>query len=122
MLQLRTLVEPSIVVFVGAFAPVIISLAINDAENVWRSASGVLFIGYCLGVGAFISRGTSETLLPSHKVMTAIALAITVALLFSTLGYIAAYEFVYALGLLHSILASVHNFYLLLFPGETEKA
>ena len=54
--------------------------------------------------------------------MTVIALAVTVALLLSSLGYIGLYQFTYSLGLLHSVLAIVHNFYLLLCPENIEPA
>ena len=120
ILQLRTLVEPSIVVLIAAFVPSILATATDDADFVWRMANGILFVGYCLGVGAFIRRGSSDTLLLSHKIMTVIAIAVTIALLLSSLGYIVLYQFTYGLGMLHSVLASIHNFYLLLFPDNVE--
>jgi hypothetical protein len=123
LLQLRTLVEPSIIVLFAAFVPSILALVTDDVELIWRTANGVLFIGNGLGVGAFLRRGSRGTILLSQKVMAVVALAIMVAMLLSSLGYFGLGPFTFALGLLHSVLASVHNFYLLLFPaskgGET---
>jgi len=117
LLQLRTLVEPSIVVLLASFVPSILALATDDVELTWRMANGFLFLGFCLGVGAFLLRGSSDTIILSQKIMTVIALLVTVAMLLSSLGYIGLYQFTFSLGLLVSTLAGVHNFYLLLFPA-----
>lgn len=120
MLNLRTLVEPSIITLFGAFAPIAIALATTDQEIVWRTANGVLLFGHCIGVGAFLRRGSNTTIRLSHKIVTAIAIAVMVGMLLSSLGYFGMYQLTFFLALLVGILASVHNFYLLLFPEPDE--
>ena len=69
MLQLRTLVEPSIIILLAAFVPSTLMLVTDNAEIVWRAANGILFGGHCLGVGAFLYRGSNTPILISHKIM-----------------------------------------------------
>lgn len=120
ILQLRMLVEPSIITLFGAFVPSTIALAVGDGDVAWRAANGVLFIGHCFGIGAFLRRGSRTTIQLSHKVVTVFALVVLISMLASSFGYIGSYQLTFCLGLITGTLASVHNFYLLLFPVPEE--
>ena len=119
-LQLRTLVEPAVITLFGAFTPGIVALATTDQETIWRTANGILFVGHCVGVGAYLRRGSSETIRLSNRIVTVIALIVLVSMLVSALGLIRPIALTFGLGLMIGIIASVHNFYQLLFPLEPD--
>jgi hypothetical protein len=120
MLHLRTLVEPSIITLFGAFVPSTIAMATGNEEVIWRASNGVLAIGHCIGIGAFLRRGSDATIRLSHKIVTTIAIAVLITMMLSSLGYLGLPQFTFALGMIVGVMASVHNFYLLLFPAPEE--
>jgi len=120
LLQLRTLVEPSIITLFGALAPSIIAVATEDEEAIWRFANGLLFIGHCIGIGGYLIRGSNETIRLSNKIVTIVGVIVLLAMLASALGLLRHYHLTFGLGLLVGITASVHNFYQLLFTSSED--
>ncbi|MEP6391072.1 MAG: hypothetical protein ABJ056_14245 [Halioglobus sp.] len=124
ILQLKTLVEPSIVSLLGAFAPIVLGLAILNSEVLWRVSNALLLSFHMVGFTAFLVRGNRSGVEPSHKVMTAIFLLIAALQIGSILDFIPYHQLAFSLSLIYGVFVSVHNFYLLLFYSgkkSTEK-
>lgn len=119
MLQLRTLVEPSIVSLLGAFVPILLGLLFLNEESLWRTSNALLAVFHLVGFSAFIVRGSSSGVTSTHKIMVTIFILILLFLLASIFNYTPYHELAFGLSLLYGICTGVHNFYLLLFyPSE----
>ena len=117
-LQLRTLIDPSIVTLFAAFVPIGIGLVAEDTEIVWRASNFVVFVGHVLGFTAFLRRGSTDTVLWSQKAWSAVTVIVLLATLASSLGFVPWHQFTFLLGLALGIGVSLQNFYLLLFPSS----
>lgn len=115
LLQLRTLVEPSIVSLAGAFLPIALGQLVSELDTVWRISNGLLACGHTIGVSLFLTRGATAEVLLSHKILTVVTFAILAAMLGSAFDFWPWYEFTFLFGLLLGIAVSLNNFYLLLF-------
>ena len=115
LLQFRTLVEPSIIVFFAAFVPLVLSYGGIAGEPLWRISNAVLLVGHLLGISLFWIRGVKAEVTLSQKFITVLCLPIFLFLLASALGLTSQHAPAMAIGLLLGIGVSVHNFYLLLF-------
>ncbi len=118
MLQLRTLVEPSIVSLFSAFVPLSLGIVIANDEVVWRTANGACFIAHFVGIAAFVRRGSTGMVHTSHKVGFSISVIIMLAMLAGMFSPLKWTQLTFFLGMLLGIGVSVHNFYLLLFPAS----
>jgi len=99
------------------FAGVAIALiGFSDVDSGERSPVYWTLLRYW-GIPPKRSRTTIQL---SHKVVTVIALVVLLSMLASSFGYIRSYQLTFCLGLITGTLASVHNFYLLLFPAPEE--
>ena len=121
VLQLRTLVEPSLITLFGAFVPIVLALVITDDALRWRTANGAILAGHLVGFSLFWIRGTATEVLLSHKIMTAISLLVFIYQTSSVIDNSSNHVLAYTLGLLLGIAVSVHNFYLLLFIQPTKQ-
>lgn len=115
MLQLRTLVEPSVITLFGAFVPIALDLLVGDTILKWRIANGLLFGGHVIGLSLFWIRGSSAEIFISHKIMTGITGLVLLYQLGSVLNLASNHPLAYLFGLLLGVGVSIHNFYLLLF-------
>ena len=115
-LQLRTLIEPSIVTLFAAFVPIGLGLITEDIEIVWRASNFAVFVGHVLGFTAFLRRGSTDTVLFSQKAWSVATVTVLLATLGSALGLLPWHQFTFLLGLALGIGVSLQNFYLLLFP------
>ena len=122
LLQLRTLVEPSIVSLLGAFAPIVLGLAIHNSDVLWRSSNALLLSFHLVGFTAFLVRGSSSGVEVSHKIMTSIFLLIALFQLASIFNWLPLHQLAFSLSLIYGIFVSVHNFYLLLFNADKDAA
>jgi hypothetical protein len=118
MLQLRTLVEPSVIALFGSFVPIVLSLVIADDILKWRTANGLLLAGHVVGISLFWFRGAASNVFFSHRIMTVISILIMLFQVGSPLNLIPWHELAFALSLLLGVSVSVHNFYLLLFERD----
>ncbi len=118
-LQLQTLVDPALVTLTACFAPIALGLITENVDIIWRASNAIVFLGHCIGYGVFLRRGAPNTVLLSHKIGGAITVAMLVATLGSSLGFLPWTHFTFLFGLLVGIGVSVHNFYLLLFQAGT---
>ena len=116
-LQLRTLVDPCIVTLIAAFVPIGLGLVTANAEVIWRASNAVVFVGHVLGFAAFLRRGSTDTVLLSQKIWSAITVAVLLGALSSSLGLHGWHQLSFLLGLALGIGVSLQNFYLLLFPA-----
>ena len=123
LLQLRTLVEPSVIVLIGAFVPFALSLLDLQGTSVWRFGNGVLLFLHAIGHSLFFVRSAKRenVVVRSQKAVTGIAFLVYAVLIGSVAGLIEYHQLAFLLGLLLGILVSVVNFYLLLF-GRQEHA
>lgn len=115
MLQLKTLVEPSIISLLGAFAPIVLGLAIQNSDVLWRGANALLLFMHFIGFASFIARGSKSGVELSHKIMLAIFFLIVFFQLGSIFNLVASHQLAFALSLIYGVCAGIHNFYLLLF-------
>ena len=116
MLQLRTLVEPSIVSLFSAFVPLALSIVIANHEVIWKTANGVCFVANFVGIAAFVRRGSTGGFHASHKIGFSISMIIMFAMLAGMFLPSKWTQLTFFLGMNLGIGVSVHNFYLLLFP------
>jgi len=116
-LQLRTLVDPSLVTLFSAFVPIGLGLITADTEFVWRASNFAVFVGHALGFAAFLRRGSTETVLVVQTVWSVITVVVLSGTLGSSFGLIPWHQFTFLLGLALGIGVSLQNFYLLLFPS-----
>jgi len=115
-LQLRTLIDPSIVTLFATFVPIGLGLVTEDTEIVWRGSNFAVFVGHMLGFTAFLRRGSTDTVLFSQKAWSVATVIVLLATLGSSLGFLPWHQFTFLLGLALGIGVSLQNFYLLLFP------
>ena len=115
-LQLRTLIDPSIVTLFASFFPIGLGLITDDAEIVWRASNFAVFVGHVLGFTAFLRRGSPDTVLFSQRAWSAATVIVLLSTLGGSLGLLPWLQFTFLLGLALGIGVSLQNFYLLLFP------
>ena len=116
-LQLRTLVDPCIVTLIAAFVPIGLGLVTANAEIIWRASNAVVFVGHVFGFAAFLRRGSTDTILLSQKIWSAITVAVLLGTLSASLGLHGWHQLTFLMGLALGIGVSLQNFYLLLFPA-----
>lgn len=117
-LQLRTLIDPSIVTLFAAFVPIGLGLITESTEIVWRASNFAVFVGHVLGFTAFLRRGSTDTVLFSQKAWSAGTVIVLLGTLGSSLALLPWHQFTFLLGLALGIGVSLNNFYLLLFPSS----
>lgn len=115
ILQLKTLVEPSIVSLLGAFVPIVLGLAIQNLDVLWRTSNALLLSFHLVGFTAFLVRGNSSGVEFSHKIMSAIFLLVAFFQLGSIFNFVSFHQLAFSVSLIYGVFVSVHNFYLLLF-------
>ena len=118
LLQLKTLVEPSIVSLLGAFVPIVLALSISDTDILWRTSNGLLVSLHLVGFVSFLIRGSQAGVELSHKIMLIIFLLILFFQLGSIFNLVSSHQQAFTLSLIYGIAAGVHNFYLLLFYND----
>lgn len=121
LLQLRTLVEPSMVVLVGAFFPLGIALADMSPEAVWRISNALLLCLHAIGHGLFLIRGAryNDAVRRSQTAVGILGACIYASMIASAFNLIIHHQLTFLVGLLYGLYVSVHNFYLLLFRRES---
>ncbi|MGK0224129.1 MAG: hypothetical protein ACI9ON_003378 [Limisphaerales bacterium] len=121
-LQLRTLVEPSIMVLSGSFIPLVVSLADFQSETVWRVSNGLLFCFHAIAHGLFLIRGLKydNAVVLSQRMIGTVGIFIYASLIASACALIAYHQLTFLIGLLYGLFVSVHNFYLLLFRSDED--
>ena len=120
LLQLKTLVEPSLVVLAAAFIPYGLTLMNFSGDVLWRVSNGALMLLHAIGNSLFIARGikNSSSVVTGQLVTQTICLFIYALLIGSVFNLFSYHQLAFLLGLLIGILVSVHNFYLLIFRKE----
>ena len=121
MLQLRTLIEPSMVVLAGAFIPLGVTLADIRSELVWQISNALLFILNGIAHTMFLIRGTksNNVIVRSQKIIGTIGVFIYLSMIASALNLIASHQLTYLVALSYGLCVSLHNFYLLLFRPDS---
>ena len=124
IVQLRTLVEPGIVVLFVSFFPAILQLAFSSEEVAWRVSNGLLATGQLANVVAFLRRSSKTGTTRFQQWLVAITFIAMGAHFLTAIGYISNYELVFILGLMLGLVVSTYNFLLLLFSvkGNDESA
>lgn len=121
ILQLRALVEPSLVALFGSFLPGTLCLAFDSEPLVWRLSNAALgLLGVAAGA-AFIARSRFVSVTIGQRVfMVVVGLAVG-ALLLAAAGVLGQYELVFVIGLILALAVAAYNFLLLLvITGGTE--
>ena len=119
LLQLRALVEPSLIVLGGALTPIAIQLVISDEQLVWRISNGFLFSVGTLGLILFLRRDR-EALVTSQKLISAIGAVVSIVLLCSIFDLTSYHALAFFITLSYGLAASILNFCLLLFARTDE--
>lgn len=121
LLQLRTLVEPSIVVFVGAFLPLGTALAEIQTETVWRVSNAMLFCLLGIAHSLFLIRAGKQknAVVRSQTAMGFLGAFVYISLVASAFNLTSYHQLTFLVGLIYGLFVSVHNFYLLLFRVES---
>jgi hypothetical protein len=115
LLQLRTLVEPSLIALFGSFIPGTLQLIFPSESLTWRLSNGVLGLLGVAGVSAFVSRSLSTSTTTGQRVLLTVAVASVGAQLLAAAGVLTQYELIFVLGLIVALVVAAHNFLLLLF-------
>jgi len=116
ILQLRTLVEPSLIVLFGSLLPGILELAFDSDTLVWRLSAGALALLGILGGLAFLGRARTAFTTWGQRVLLFLTALGAFALLLAAFGVLAASELLFVLGLVLGLVVAVYNFLLLLLP------
>lgn len=121
LLQLRTLIEPSMVVLAGAFLPLGIALAGIQSELIWRIANALLFVLNGIAHTMFLIRGTrhDNVVVRSQAVIGTLGVLIYVSMIASAFDLIAYHQLTFLIALIYGLCVSLHNFYLLLFRSDS---
>jgi hypothetical protein len=114
ILQLRTLVEPSLVALFGSFLPGTLHLALDSEPLVWRLSNGALGLLGVVAGAAFIARSRFASATIGQRVLlVAVGLAV-LALLLAAADVVKQYELVFVTALILALAVAAYNFLLLL--------
>lgn len=121
ILQLRTLVEPSLVALFGSFLPGTLFLAFDSEPLVWRLSNGALgLLGVVTGA-AFIARSRFASATNGQRVFLILVALTVMALLLAAAGVFRQYELVFVIALILALAVAAYNFLLLLvITGDPE--
>ena len=122
LLQLRTLVEPSIVAFAAAFIPFGLSLLDLENDALWRVSNGIILSLHAIFNGLFFLRRVRGGGHVGQNLIQIVAFMVYALLLASVLNITSYHQFAFLIGLLLGISVSVVNFYLLLFSPKESAA
>jgi len=115
LLQLRTLVEPSLVALFGSFLPGLLRLGLASDPLVWRLSNGVLALVGVAALGAFVARSRfADTTRGQRILVFLVPLAIGTQLLAAG-GALPQVELVFVAALVLGLVVAAYNFLLLLF-------
>jgi uncharacterized membrane protein len=115
LLQLRTLVEPSLVALFGSFLPGTIRLASQSEVLIWRCSNGALGVLGLAAVAAFIARVRFARPTVGQRVLLVLATLAVGAHLLVAGGVLTQAELIFVLGLILALVVAAYNFLLLLF-------
>ena len=115
LLQLRTLVEPGLVVLFASLLPGTIHLALESDAVVWRLSCAALALLGVVGVLAFVARSRSTTTTTGQRVLLVLAMLGVVAELLAAVDVLSQRELIFVLGLVLGLVIAAYNFVLLLF-------
>jgi hypothetical protein len=121
LLQLRTLVEPSLVALFGSFLPGTLLLAVRSEPFAWRLSNGALAMLGLVALVAFARRSRLAGTTPGQRVLVALAIFGIGALFITSLGLLPHYELTFVLGLILALIVAAYNFLLLLFSIGRER-
>jgi tellurite resistance protein TehA-like permease len=114
ILQLRTLVEPSLVALFGSFLPGTLSLAFDSEPLVWRLSNAALgLLGVVAGI-AFIARSRFASATTGQWLLVVPVGLTVVALLLAAAGILRHYELIFVVALILALAVAAYNFLLLL--------
>lgn len=121
ILQLRTLVEPSLVALFGSFLPGILHLAFDSEPLVWRLSNAALGLLGVVAGAAFIARSRFASATIGQRVfLVPVGLAV-IALLLAAGGVLRQYELIFVIALILALAVAAYNFLLLLvITGDAE--
>jgi hypothetical protein len=120
-LQLRTQVEPSVIVLFSALLPGTLTTIIDSPEAMWRICNALVASFTIVGLARYRLRARSATELISQKILGVLGVVTITALACSALNLIDKHIFVYLVNLLLLLATGVHNFMLQLFQTERQK-
>jgi hypothetical protein len=115
LLQLRTLVEPSLLALFGSLLPGVIELAVTSEPLTWRLANGALWVLGVVSLVAFLKRSRLARTTVGQRVLVAVTLVGLGAILLAAVGVLPQGELVFVLGLVIALVVAAYNFLLLLF-------
>jgi hypothetical protein len=119
ILQLRTLVEPSLVALFGSFLPGALHLAFDSEPLVWRLSNAALGLLGVVAGAAFVARSRFASATIGQRVLL-VRLAV-VALLLAAGGVLRQYELIFVIALILALAVAAYNFLLLLvITGEAD--
>ena len=116
LLQLRTLVEPSLVALFGSFLPTTIQLTFESEVLVWRLSNGALGLLGVAAIVAFIARSRFAGTTKGQRVLLALCVVAVGTNLLAAIGVLTQYELIFVLVLILALVVAAYNFLLLLFP------
>lgn len=117
VLQLRTLVEPSLIALFGSLLPGTIGLALQSEPLTWRLSNGALGLLGIGGVAAFIVRSRFADTTTGQRVLLVLTGLAIGAHLLTAGGLLRQYELFFVLGLIVALAVAAYNFLLLLFSS-----
>jgi hypothetical protein len=115
LLQLRTLVEPSLIALFGSLFPGTLQLADVPDAWCWRIANAVLGVLGTLGLAAFILRSRAVRTTPGQRVLLVLTVPAIGANLLTSAGVLEQQELFFVVSLLLALAIAAYNFLLLLF-------
>ena len=114
ILQLRTLVEPSLVALFGSFLPGILHLAFDSEPLVWRLSNATLGLMGVAAGAAFIARSRFASATIGQRVFLVLVGLAVAALLLAAGGILRQFELIFVTGLVLALAVAAYNFLLLL--------
>ena len=121
ILQLRTLVEPSLVALFGSFLPGALHLAFDSEPLVWRLSNAALGLLGVVAGAAFVARSRFASATIGQRVLLVPVGLAVVALLLAAGGVLRHYELIFVIALILALAVAAYNFLLLLvIAGEAD--
>ena len=118
LLQLRTLVEPSICALFGALLPGTLVLIVDNSGLLWRLSNAILGLFVLIALVLFLLRTRTATTSLGQRILTVVCVVVLLGLGLSAVDYVEHHQFTFVAGLWLALIVAIYNFTLLLFKVE----
>jgi hypothetical protein len=117
LLQLRTLVEPSLCVLFGSLVPGTVKLVTQSEAVIWGVSNGAYGVFVSIAFAAFLVRSRSARTTSGQRILCVATVFMIGSLWLAAFGVLPWQSLIFVLGLQFGLVAGTYNFLLLLLPA-----